>query len=60
MHNFKAESSQRQKLIDVTVQKFSLNVEQERAFRIIANHSSFPSSEQLKMNIARVADTGKS
>jgi hypothetical protein len=60
MHNFKAEIVQRQHLIDITINKFLLNKEQERAFRIIANHASCPGSEQLKMYIAGMARTGKS
>ena len=35
---FKAKSAVAQKLIDKTVQEFTLNTEQERAFRIVANH----------------------
>jgi hypothetical protein len=44
---------------DVSKQ-FNLNQEQDRAFRIIANHASSPDSDQLKMNIAGMAGTGKS
>ncbi|KAI0069439.1 hypothetical protein K474DRAFT_1754661, partial [Panus rudis PR-1116 ss-1] len=49
-----------QKLIDITTKQFSLNEEQERAFRIIANHSVQPSGEQLKMYLGGMAGTGKS
>ncbi|KDR65593.1 hypothetical protein GALMADRAFT_41664, partial [Galerina marginata CBS 339.88] len=38
--NFKAERKEKQQIIDRTVLKFSLNKEQERAFRIVANHAS--------------------
>ena len=47
-------------MIDIIVEKFDLNTEQKRAFRIIANHSSCSDIEQLKMNIAGMAGTGKS
>ena len=47
--SFKAKSAVAQKLINETVQEFTLNAEQERAFRIVANHSIEPKSEQLKM-----------
>ena len=50
MNNFRAQSQQTQKCIDGTVKNFHLNTEQERAFRIIANHSSCPNVEQLKMD----------
>ena len=39
---------------------FHLNEEQDRAFRIVANHACSPDSDQLKMNIAGMAGTGKS
>ena len=58
--NFKAKLKSDQKLITFTVKDFSLNPEQERAFRIIAHHSLEPSSEQLKMYLAGMGGTGKS
>ncbi len=39
---------------------FSLNEEQERAFRLVANHSTSPYNDQLKMYIAGMGGTGKS
>jgi hypothetical protein len=39
---------------------FELNNEQERAFRIVANHACSPDSEQLNMYIGGMAGTGKS
>ena len=39
---------------------FSLNQEQSRAFRIVANHACDPDSEQLKMYVGGMAGTGKS
>ena len=49
-----------QKLINEIVKKFTLNAEQERAFRIVANHSVEPKSEQLKMYLGGMGGTGKS
>jgi chromosomal replication initiation ATPase DnaA len=49
-----------QNIIDSTVTDFLLNSEQERAFRIIANHASTEKPEQLIMYIGGMAGTGKS
>ncbi|HXP51396.1 MAG TPA: AAA family ATPase, partial [Bacteroidia bacterium] len=57
--SFKSKDVHRQNILDALVTQFSLNTEQERAFRIIANHS-FEELEQLKMYIAGMAGTGKS
>jgi transcriptional regulator of acetoin/glycerol metabolism len=46
--------------INNTVSDFSLNEEQERAFRIVANHSVDLTSEQLLMYLGGMAGTGKS
>jgi Helitron helicase-like domain at N-terminus/PIF1-like helicase len=46
--------------IDETVLKFELNKEQERAFRIVANHSVSPHQDQLKMYLGGMGGTGKS
>jgi hypothetical protein len=43
--NFKAQSETAQKLIEDVIGKFELTSEQERAFRIIANHAVTPGSE---------------
>jgi predicted AAA+ superfamily ATPase len=58
--NFKAQDFQRLTFVDSTVKDFSLNTEQQRAFRIIANHSSFLNNEQLNMYLGGMAGTGKS
>jgi len=58
--DFKAENIEMNKLLDNTVAGFSLNAEQERAFRIIANHVSAPATEQLKMYLGGMGGTGKS
>jgi hypothetical protein len=46
-------------LVDSTVQDFSLNKEQERAFRIIANHAISENPEQLRMYLGGMGGTGK-
>ena len=46
--------------IDSICSDYSLNEEQERAFRIIANHVVLPNSEPLKMYIGGMGGTGKS
>jgi hypothetical protein len=38
--NFQAEQVEQQNMIDETVTEFHLNTEQERAFRIVANHAT--------------------
>ena len=48
-----------QKLIDDLVKHFALNPEQERAFRIVANHAVGPKTEQLTMYIGGLGGTGK-
>ncbi|KAF9063028.1 hypothetical protein BDP27DRAFT_1181935, partial [Rhodocollybia butyracea] len=40
-------------------QNFALNSEQERAFRIIANHISLPHQKQLLMYLGGMGGTGK-
>ena len=48
--------------IEQSIKKYTLNKEQECAFRIIANHASGPRSgqDQLKMYIGGMGGTGKS
>jgi hypothetical protein len=46
--------------MDTVAQKYNLNEEQDRAFRIIANHVVLPNSEPLKMYIGGMGGTGKS
>ena len=57
---FKAKVEKDQDIIDNIVSDFSLNNEQERSFRIIANHASTEKPEQLIMYIGGMAGTGKS
>ena len=47
-------------LIEFTAKDFSLNKEQERAFRIIANHAICRNPEQLRMYLGGMGGTGKS
>jgi RecG-like helicase len=58
--NFRAQSDTAQKLIEDVVEKFELTSDQERAFRIIANHAVTPGSEQLMVYIGGMGGTGKS
>jgi hypothetical protein len=58
--DFKAKEVEMNRLIDHTIWSFSLNAGQERAFRIITNHSSTPATEQLKMYLGGMGGTGKS
>jgi len=56
----KFHNSEFQFQIEDSIVKYSLNVEQERAFHIVANHAVSPCSEQLKMYIGGIGGTGKS
>src|ERR1700722_14160865 len=57
---FKAQSESAQKLIEDVVEKFELTSDQERAFRIVANHAVSPGAEQLMMYVGGMGGTGKS
>jgi hypothetical protein len=52
-------STQWQDVIDRVALKFELNKEQERAYRIVANHCCSETPDQLTMNLAGMAGTGK-
>ena len=58
--DFEIKDPQAKVLIENTIQKFSLNEEQERAFRIVANHAVESCGEHLKMYLGGMAGTGKS
>ena len=58
--DFRAEKARSNELIDDTAKQFSLNKEQERAFRIVANHASMVATEQLRMYLGGMGGTGKS
>jgi len=57
---FSADTEKEQYFIDNTVHKYSLNMKQERAFQIIANHATMKNPEQLMMYIGGMGGTGKS
>src|SRR6266849_2032754 len=58
--NFKTDNIANQNLINNTIKEFLLNEEQQRAFKIIANHATQKSTEQLKLYIGGMGGTGKS
>jgi predicted AAA+ superfamily ATPase len=60
--SFKAKSKAAQSQIDgvVNSKEFRLNTDQERAFRIVANHAVSSNPEQLKMYMGGMGGTGKS
>ena len=58
--NFKAEKAEKQKIIEDTVKEFYLNIEQEKAFRIVASHATMSQPGQLKMYLGGMGGTGKS
>jgi hypothetical protein len=47
-------------ILNMVIQKFKLNTEQERAFRIVANHATIDNPTQLKMYLGGMGGTGKS
>jgi PIF1-like helicase len=58
--DFKAQLETAQTLIEDVIGKFELTSDQERAFRIIANHAVTPGSGQLMMYVGGMGGTGKS
>jgi hypothetical protein len=57
---FQATKKDHQKMINDIISEFNLNIEQERAFRIVANHSTLTAADQLKMHLGGMGGTGKS
>ena len=47
-------------ILNEVIQDFKLNLEQERAFRIVANHATIDNPTQLKMYLGGMGGTGKS
>jgi len=47
-------------VLESVIQKFILNAEQEKAFRIVANHATIDNPIQLKMYLGGMGGTGKS
>jgi hypothetical protein len=58
--SFRADLVAEQNFIDETVNEFSLNTEQERAFRIVANHVTLGGTNKLHMYLGGMGGTGKS
>ena len=58
--NSRAEAFDVVAAIDQTVQKWSLNAEQRRAFEIVAHHASEEKPDQLLMHLGGPGGTGKS
>ncbi|KAJ7305396.1 hypothetical protein DFH08DRAFT_668110, partial [Mycena albidolilacea] len=57
---FRAKSKKAQSAIDSISTEFKLNTEQERAFRLVANHAVDDSAPPLRMYLGGVGGTGKS
>ncbi|KAJ7433921.1 hypothetical protein FB451DRAFT_1312984 [Mycena latifolia] len=57
---FKAKEKKAIKVVEKVSSEFELNEEQERAFRIAANHAIEEDPPQLKMYLGGVGGTGKS
>ncbi|KAH7903869.1 hypothetical protein BJ138DRAFT_1019943, partial [Hygrophoropsis aurantiaca] len=60
LRSFRPKLKKDQDLIDNIINKYSMNEEQERAFRIIANHATMDCPDQLRMHLGGMAGTGKS
>ncbi|KAJ3570418.1 hypothetical protein NP233_g4408 [Leucocoprinus birnbaumii] len=60
LRDFKIRSSEGSELVTSIVKKFTLNGEQERAFRIVSHHASCLIPEQLLMYLGGMGGTGKS
>jgi len=59
-HKFKAKDQKVQDILENVINQYSLNEEQKRAFRIVANHAAQPCEETLKMYLGGMGGTGKS
>jgi len=57
---FKIDSTTDERLVVNTVKDFHLNIEQERAFRIVSNHAMMDGPEKLRMYLGGMGGTGKS
>ncbi|KAJ7336912.1 hypothetical protein DFH08DRAFT_705951, partial [Mycena albidolilacea] len=56
---FKAKTKKAQEVIDLVASEFNLNAEQNRTFRLVANHATDLSAPPLRMYLGRVGGTGK-
>ena len=57
---YRAGTTKEQDIIESTCSKYNLNTDQERAFRIVANHATELQPEILKMYLGGMGGTGKS
>ncbi|KAG2004898.1 ATP-dependent DNA helicase PIF1 [Coprinopsis cinerea AmutBmut pab1-1] len=60
LQNFTVPKEETKKIINDTVNEYSLNKEQERAFKIVANHAACLAPKQLLMYLGGMGGTGKS
>jgi hypothetical protein len=60
LKSYKSNNANHSKIVEDTIRKFSLNKEQERAFRLVANHASSLAPEPLRMYLGGIGGTGKS
>ncbi|PPQ76034.1 hypothetical protein CVT25_002005, partial [Psilocybe cyanescens] len=60
LRSYRANIQEQNDAVDRIVVQFTLNEEQERAFRIIANHASSLAPDQLRMHLGGMGGTGKS
>ncbi|KAJ7111111.1 hypothetical protein C8R44DRAFT_585543, partial [Mycena epipterygia] len=56
---FEAKNKKAQKVVESVKTDFALNEEQERAFRLVANHAIADDPSQLKMYLGGAGGTGK-
>ena len=59
-YSFKTKETNYQKIIDETIVEFNLNNEQKCAFRIVGNHTTLNTPDQLKMHLGGMGGTDKS
>lgn len=60
LKGFPVESREQRDFMLESIAAFKLNYEQEKAFRIVANHATDPYSEALHMYVGGMGGTGKS
>ena len=59
LKDYQAKEADAQAIVEEIIVKFSLNKEQEQAFRIIVNHASSLTAPPLKMYLGGMGGTGK-
>jgi len=60
LRTYQAKKVEHQNIVEETIHKFSLNEEQECAFRIVGNHASSLAPEPLRIYLGGMGGTGKS